>query len=228
MISIVLADDHHIVRQGLRTLLETESDFKVVGEAANGFEALDLATREKPNVLIVDVMMPNMNGLEVVRQVTRRKLRTRVIMLSMYSSENHVLEALRDGASAYVLKGARAEELIKAVREVVAGRHYLSSPLSKFALNAYIEKARTLSQDKHELLTTRERQVLQLAAEGATSVAIGKRLSISPRTVEAHRANMMRKLGLRTQSDLILYAIKRGLLPPEDPLLRRKSNGVKT
>jgi DNA-binding NarL/FixJ family response regulator len=218
MISIVLADDHHIVRQGLRALLETESDFKVVGEAANGFEALDLAAREKPDVLIVDVMMPGMHGLEVVRQVTRRKPRTRVIMLSMYSSEAYVLEALRDGASAYVLKGARAEELVKAVREAVAGRHYLSPSLSQFALNAYVVKARTLSPDRYELLTTRERQILQLAAEGATSVSIGKRLSISPRTVEAHRANMMRKLGLRTQSDLVLYAVRRGLLPPEDPL----------
>ena len=218
MISIVLVDDHHIVRQGLRALLETESDFKVVGEAANGFEALDLAAREKPDVLIVDVMMPGMNGLEVVRQVTRRKLPTRVIMLSMYSSEAYVLEALRDGASAYVLKGARAEELIKAVREVFAGRHYLSSPLSKFALNAYVVNARTLPPERHELLTTRERQVLQLAVEGATSVAIGKRLGISSRTVETHRAHMMQKLGLRTQTDLIRYAVRQGLLPPEDPL----------
>ena len=218
MISIVLVDDHHIVRQGLRALLETESDFKVVGEAANGFEALDLAAREKPDVLIVDVMMPGMNGLEVVRQVTRRKLPTRVIMLSMYSSEAYVLEALRDGASAYVLKGARAEELIKAVREVVAGRHYLSPPLSEFALNSYVVKARALPQDKHKLLTTRERQVLQLAVEGATSVAIGKRLGISSRTVETHRAHMMQKLGLRTQTDLIRYAVRQGLLPPEDPL----------
>lgn len=218
MISIVLADDHHIVRQGLRALLETESDLKVVGEAANGFEALDLAAREKPDVLIVDVMMPGMHGLEVVRQVTKRKSRTRVIMLSMYSSEAYVLEALRDGASAYVLKGARAEELIKAVREAVAGRHYLSPPLSQFALNAYVVKARTLSPDRYDSLTTRERQVLQLAAEGATSAAIGKRLRISPRTVEAHRANMMRKLGLHTQSDLVLCAVRRGLLPPEDPL----------
>mgnify|MGYP001585562403 FL=1 len=218
MISIVLVDDHHIVRQGLRALLETESDFKVVGEAANGFEALDLAAREKPDVLIVDVMMPGMNGLEVVRQVTRRKLPTRVIMLSMYSSEAYVLDALRDGAAAYVLKGARAEELIKAVREVVAGRHYLSPPLSEFALNSYVVKARALPQDKHKLLTTRERQVLQLAAEGATSVAIGKRLGISSRTVETHRAHMMQKLGLRTQTDLIRYAVRQGLLPPEDPL----------
>ena len=228
MVRIALADDHHIVRQGLRALLETESDFKVVGEAADGFEALDLVAREKPDVLIVDVMMPNMNGLEVVRQVTKRKLRTRVIMLSMYSSEAYVLEALRDGAFAYVLKGARAEELITAVREVVAGRHYLSSPLSKFALNAYVVNARALPPERHALLTTRERQVLQLAAEGATSVAIGKRFRISPRTVEAHRANMMRKLGLRTQSELILYAVKRGLLPSEDPLLRRENNGVNT
>ena len=218
MISIVLVDDHHIVRQGLRALLETESDFKVVGEAANGFEALDLAAREKPDVLIVDVMMPGMNGLEVVRQVTRRKLPTRVIMLSMYSSEAYVLDALRDGAAAYVLKGARAEELIKAAREVVAGRHYLSPPLSEFALNSYVVKARALPQDKHKLLTTRERQVLQLAAEGATSVAIGKRLGISSRTVETHRAHMMQKLGLRTQTDLIRYAVRQGLLPPEDPL----------
>lgn len=228
MISIVLADDHHIVRQALRSLLETESDFKVVGEAADGFEALDLVTREKPDVLIVDVMMPGMNGLEVVRQVTKRKLHTRVVILSMYCSETYVLEALRDGASAYVLKGARAEELIKAVREVFAGRHYLSSPLSTFALNAYVVNARALPPERHALLTTRERQILQLVAEGATSVAIGKRLRISPRTVEAHRANMMRKLGLRTQSDLILYAVRRGLLPSEDLLMGRENKKMNT
>lgn len=222
MISLVLADDHHIVRQGLRTLLETESDFKVVGEAADGFEALDLVAREKPDVLILDVMMPGMNGLDVARQVARQKLRTRVIMLSMYSSEPYVLEALRNGASAYVLKGARAEDLITAVREVSAGRHYLSPPLSEFALNSYVVNARAQPPGRHESLTTRERQVLQLAAEGATSAAIGKRLRISPRTVEAHRANMMRKLGLRTQSDLALYALRQGLLPPEAPLLSRK------
>jgi DNA-binding NarL/FixJ family response regulator len=146
-------------------------------------------------------------------------------MLSMYNSEAYVLEALRDGASGYVPKGAGAEELIKAVREVSAGRHYLSPPLSTFALSAYVEKARALPQDKLKSLTARERQVLQLAAEGATSAAIGKRLGISPRTAETHRAHMMRKLGLRTQSDLILYAVRRGFLLPEEPLREGKAPG---
>jgi DNA-binding NarL/FixJ family response regulator len=127
-----------------------------------------------------------------------------------------------------VLKGARAEELIKAVREVVAGRRYLSSPLSELALNSYVMKARALPQDPYESLTTREREILQLAAEGATSAAIGKRFHISPRTVETHRANLMRKLGLRTQSDLIRYAVRRGLLPLGDPVPIRQPHQMKT
>jgi DNA-binding NarL/FixJ family response regulator len=134
----------------------------------------------------------------------------------MHTNEAYVLEALRNGAAAYVLKESSAADLVQAVREVVAGRRYLSPPLSERAIEAYIQRAKETTLDPYETLTNREREVLHLAAEGHTNVEIGTRLSISPRTVETHRANMMRKLGLHTQTDLIRYALRRGILPPEN------------
>lgn len=214
-ITIVLADDHHVVRQGLRALLEAEPEFSVIGEAADGLAATDLVNRLKPNVLVVDIMMPGLNGLEVARRVGAHSPQTRVIILSMYANEAYVLEALRKGAAAYVLKDSTATELVHAVREVNAGRRYLSPPLSDRAIETYAQKAQAAPLDPYETLTTREREVLHLAAEGRTNAEIAARLFISPRTVETHRANLMRKLGLRTQSDLIRYALRRGLLPPE-------------
>lgn len=212
--AIVLADDHHVVRQGLRGLLEAEPDFSIAGEAADGLQAVDLVDRVKPDVLVIDVMMPGLSGLEVTRQVRQRSPRTHIVILSMYSNEAYVLEALRNGAAAYVLKDSSAADLVHAVREVVAGRRYLSPPLSERAIETYAEKAKSTSLDPHETLTTRERQVLHLAAEGYTNTEIGDRLSISPRTVETHRANLMRKLGLQSQTNLIRYALQRGIIPP--------------
>ena len=215
MTTIVLADDHHIVRQGLRALLEGQPDFQLVGEAGDGLEAVQLTERLKPDVLIIDLMMPSLNGLEATRQVSQRSPHTRVVILSMHANEAYVLEALRNGAAGYVLKDSSAADLVHAVREVVAGRRYLSSPLSERAIAAYIQKASDVALDPYEMLTHREREVLHLAAEGYTNAEIADQLSISPRTAETHRANLMHKLGLRTHTDLIRYALRRGILPME-------------
>ncbi len=215
MTTIVLADDHHVVRQGLRTLLEAEPDFSVVGETGDGVEAAQLVERLRPDVLVLDLMMPGLNGLEVTRQVSQRSPQTHVVILSMHASEAHVLEALRSGAAGYVLKESTSAELVLAVREAVAGRRYLSSPLSERAIEVYMQKAESTALDPYETLTAREREVLYLVAEGHTNAEIADRLFISRRTVETHRANLMRKLGLRTQTELISYALRRGILPME-------------
>jgi len=215
MITIVLADDHPVVRQGLRVLLEAEPDFAIVGEVADGLEVAPLVERLKPNVLVLDLMLPGLNGLEVTRQVHQRTPQTRVIILSMYGNEAYVLEALRNGAAGYVLKAASGAELVRGVREVIAGRRYLSPPLSDSAVEAYVERAKTAPLDAYETLTTREREVLHLAAEGRSNTEVAARLGISARTAETHRANLMRKLGLHSQTELVRYALRRGILPPE-------------
>jgi DNA-binding NarL/FixJ family response regulator len=164
-------------------------------------------------VLIVDVKMPGLSGLEVTRHVSERLPHTRVIVLSMYANEAYVLEALRHGAAAYVLKDANIHALVQAVRDVMAGRRYLSPPLSERAVDAYVQKAHTGVLDLYETLTAREREVLHLAAEGRTYAEIAAALGISPHTVETHRVHLMQKLGLRTQADLIRYALQHGILP---------------
>ncbi|MBE0481455.1 MAG: response regulator transcription factor [Dehalococcoidia bacterium] len=214
--TVVLADDHHIVRQGLKALLEAEPGFHVIGEAADGLEAVRIVERLQPDVLVLDLMMAGMNGLEVTRQVSKRSPKTGVVILSMYANEAYVIEALQVGAKSYVLKESTANELVRAVIEVAAGRRYLGPPLSEQAIDAYMQKAKGSTFDPYETLTTREREVLHLAAQGLTNAEIASRLFISRRTVEIHRANMMRKLGLRTQHiQLVHYAIERGILPPE-------------
>jgi DNA-binding NarL/FixJ family response regulator len=209
-LTTVLADDHDIVRQGLRLLLEGQPDFLVVGEAAGGRETVSQVDALQPDVLVVDLMMPDLNGLEVTRQVQRSAPATRVVILSIYADEAHVLEALRCGALAYVPKGSSASCLFRAIREANAGRRYLSPPRSERTIDAYLSKVHGASPDPHETLTTREREVLQLAARGLTSAEIATALFISPRTVESHRASFMRKLRLRTQGDMIRYALRQG------------------
>jgi two-component system response regulator NreC len=215
MITIVLADDHRIVRQGVKTLLERESDLQVVGEAEDGQQAVHLVEQLAPRVLIVDIGMPGVDGLDVLREVRRSSPATSVVVLSMHSDEAYVREALIGGASAYVLKSAGAGELLDAVRHAIEGRRYLSAPLSDRAIEAYALRARDTAVDPYELLTAREREVLQLAAEGHANAEIGVRLSISPRTVEVHRANAMHKLGLRGFGELMRYALRRGLISAE-------------
>lgn len=209
MITILLADDHSIVRQGLRALLEVEPDFCIVGEAADGLEVTQLIVYLRPDVLVLDLMMPGLDGLEVTRRVNQRSPQTRIIILSMYGNEAYVVEVLRNGAAGYVLKKSTADELVRAVRAVVAGQRYLSPPLSEQTIETYMQKADESTQDLYDLLTAREREVLYLVAEGHTNAEIAARLFISPRTVEMHRANLMRKLDLRSQADLIRYALRR-------------------
>lgn len=215
MTTITLADDHHVVRQSLRVLLEAEAEFRVVGEAATGLEAVELVARLQPNVLVVDIMMPELSGLEVTRQIKRRWPKTAVVILSMHENEAYVLEALRAGASAYVLKKSNAQDLIQTIRLSLAGRLFLSPPLNERAIEVYVQKAHETPLDPYDTLTIREQEVLHLAAEGLNNTEIAARLSISPRTVEMHHGNLMRKLRLRTQSDLIRYALRRGILPLE-------------
>ncbi len=211
-ITILLADDHQVVRQGLRAVLEAEPGFRVIGEVGNGLEVTRLVERLQPDVVVLDLMMPGLNGLEVTRQVTKRSPKTHVVILSMHRDESYVLKALKNGAAGYVLKDASAEELVRSVHETVANRRYLSPPLSDSAIEAYIKGARTEAGDPYDSLTSREREVLQLVAEGYTNAEIGKRLFISRRTVESHRASMMQKLALRNQTDLIRYALKQRIL----------------
>lgn len=215
MTTIMLADDHPVVRQGLRAVLEAEPDFEVIAEAGDGLEATRLVERLKPDVLVVDIMMPGLNGLEVTRELRQRSPETRVVVLSMYADEAYVLEALRNGAAGYALKASVSTELVHAVREAAAGRRYLCTPLSQSAIDAYIEKAGSGTRDLYELLTTREREVLQLAVEGCSNPDIAARLGISPRTAETHRLNLLRKLNLETHTDLIRYALRRGIIPME-------------
>ncbi|MBE0479801.1 MAG: response regulator transcription factor [Dehalococcoidia bacterium] len=216
MISIVLADDHHVVRQGLRALLEAQADLRIIGEAADGLEAARITENLQPDVLVLDLMMDGMNGLEVTRQVTKRAPSTSVVILSMHGNEAYVLEALRAGAKAYVLKDSTSSDLVNAIHSAVTGHHYLSSPLSERAIESYLQRTESAEIDPYDTLTTREREVLHLAAQGSTSTEIASRLQVSPRTIETHRANMMHKLGLRTQNQLLRYAIRRGILPAED------------
>ncbi|HWE26566.1 MAG TPA: response regulator transcription factor [Polyangia bacterium] len=209
---ILLADDHQVVLDGLRALLAGEDDLDVVGEATDGLQVLPKVLQLKPAVVVVDLMMPGLNGLEVVRQVKQRAPETRVIVLSMHANDAYVVEALRNGASGYVLKQAEAHALVDAIRAVRGGGRYLSPPLTDDKLERWQREAQAAPLDLYDTLSTREREVLQLAAEGLTSAAIGERLQIGKRTVETHRANLQRKLGLKSQAELVRLAVKKGLV----------------
>jgi two-component system response regulator NreC len=228
VVSVVLADDHVVVRQGVRALLESDPKFKVVGEAMDGLEAVELVKRRKPSVLIADLMMPGQDGLATTREVSRLKSDTRVIILSMYGDQAYVLEALKSGAAGYVVKESCGAELFQALRVVVAGGRYLSPAVSEASIGSFssmgtiLQKAQAGSMEVHDKLTARERTVLQLVVEGASSRDIGARLRISSRKVESHRTNLMRKLRLKTRQDLIRYALQRGVIPTAKPKSLRK------
>jgi two-component system, NarL family, response regulator NreC len=213
MIKIVLADDHQVVRKGLKALLSAEPDFNIVGEAGDGLETLRLVEDLHPDILVLDLMMAGINGLEVTRQLNKKVPQVGIVILSMHSNEAYVLEALRCGAKAYILKESPPEELVRAVREVFAGRRYLSSPLSERAIEAYTQRTEVKPMDPYDQLTTREREVMQLTAQGQTNAEIASRLFISPRTVETHRTNLMHKLDLHNHAQLIQFAIQHGIIP---------------
>ena len=212
-ISIVLADDHPVVRQGLRGFLDAEEDFAVVAETADGLETVRAVARLRPDVLILDLMMPGLSGLDVLSVVRQRSERTQVLVFSMCSSMDFVKEAFKGGALGYVLKGCDPHQVVKGVRETAAGRQFIGPALTKQGAQAPEPVAEEKAPDPHDLLTPREREVLQLAAEGLSNVATAARLSISQRTVEMHRAKGMRKLGLKNQVELVRYALRRGMIP---------------
>ena len=212
-VRIVLADDHTIVRQSLRTRLEAEPDFDLVGEAKDGLMAVAQVEKLRPDVLLLDIAMPALNGIDVLSRVRQSFPRTRVVVLSMHRDPSYVVRAFQNGASAYVVKSADAKDLVRAVREAVAGRHYLSPPFAETELDAYMKKAANGDHaDRYSLLTRREREVMQLVVEGLTNPEVAKRLFIETRTVETHRAHIMEKLELRNLAELVHFAVLRGLL----------------
>jgi len=214
-ITILLAHRYPLVREGLKAVFERHTDIDVIGETDSGLEAVTLVARLRPDVLVIDVMMPGLSGLEVTRQVRQRRPRTHVIVLSMSVNVTHVRAAMSYGAAGYLLQEVSGNELVQAVREVVAGRPYLSRVLAEHLSTLQSQSAFTEVLDPYETLTTREREVLHLAAEGRTYPEIAAILGIGPRTVETHRAHLMKKLGLRTKTDLFRYALQRGILPME-------------
>lgn len=217
-VTVVLADDHRMVRQGLRALLGTVSSFRILAEAADGLEAVRLANHLQPDVLVADLRMPGLNGLEVARHIRQHCPRTQVVILSMHLTVPCVAAALRAGASAYVLKEAGAEELIAAIHAAVAGERYLSQALPHTAITAYLAQGGGEVSEPYPDLTPREREVLQLTVEGYSGTQVARRLFISRRTVESHRASLMRKLGVRNQKELIRFALRQMALAGESPL----------
>jgi DNA-binding NarL/FixJ family response regulator len=216
VIGIVIADDHEVVRQGERTLIASQPDFRILGEASDGVEAIRVTERVKPDVLLVDISMPGMSGIEVLARVREVSPKTAAVVFSMYTSQFHVAQAFRSGARGYVSKATGTDDLLEAIRAVAAGKRYLGRDLADRAIELYIATLEGGGDDPWTALSAREREVLLLAAEGLSNVQIGERLFISPRTVETHRGMAMRKLGLRGQTELVLYVVHHGLLTPEE------------
>ncbi len=211
MIRLVLADDHNIFRQALKRLLEDEPDLRVVGEASDGVSAARVTEALKPDVLVIDVIMGDMNGIDVVRQMAKVCPSTRAVVLSMHQDESYVLKALRAGAKAYVLKECVDSELTNAIREAAAGRRYLSPPLSDLALEVYVRHGEATSLEPLRELTLREREIFEMIAKGLTNSDIATRLCVSRRTVESHRTRIARKLGLRTRAEMVRFALEQGI-----------------
>jgi len=212
-IRIVLADDHTILRNGLRAVLERQADFAVVGEAGNGREAIDVVQRERPDVVILDVAMPILNGIEAARRISAEHPKTAVMILSMHSDEAYILKALRVGARAYLLKDSAESDLIHAIRAVSTGKAFFSPAVSKILADDYLRQLQQQGvEDRYELLTTRERELLQLIAELKSTKDIAALLGVSPHTVDTHRGNLMQKLNVHSIPELILYAVRKGVI----------------
>jgi DNA-binding NarL/FixJ family response regulator len=208
MISIVLADDHTIVRKGFRMLLEHEPDFNVLGEAGDGKEAVEMALRLKPSVVLMDIMMPELNGFQATQRLRLMDDTIKVLIVSMYSSQDHVHQVIQSGASGYLLKHCAPKDLVSAVREVAKGKTYFTPTVSRQVLD-FKKRYRA---DRSSVLTTREFEVLQMVAEGKTNKEIGAGLFISVKTVEKHRQRLMDKLGIHDVAGLTRYAVARGII----------------
>jgi two-component system, NarL family, response regulator NreC len=212
-VRILLADDHTLVRQGLRKVLEERTDWEVVAEASNGRDAVRLAEQHKPDVAIVDVAMPLLNGIETTRQITRRVPGTRVLVLSMHADEAYVTQILQAGATGYLLKDSADVDLMQAVSAVAIGKSFFSPAIARVMLDDYVRQLADKGiTDRYEALSEREREIFQLIAEGKTNKEIAALLSVSPSTVETHRAHIMEKLDLHSAAEIVLYAVRRGVI----------------
>jgi two-component system response regulator NreC len=212
-IRVLIVDDHTILRAGLRMLLNAHSDIEVVGEASDGNQAVASAQRLAPDVILMDIAMPECNGIEATRQIKRLMPETRVLVLTMHENEEYLFQVLRAGASGYILKEAADTELVTAIRIVYSGRFYLSPSAQSIMVGDYLQRVRAGEErDSYSALTEREREILKLVAEGYTNNQIAERLVISPKTVDTHRTHIMDKLNLHSRAELVKYAIRRGLL----------------
>jgi DNA-binding NarL/FixJ family response regulator len=209
----LLADDHGIVRRGLKSLLESQPGLSVIGEAADGLEALRLCSELSPDLLIIDISMPLMNGIEVASRAQKLEAAPGVIILSMHADESYIMRALAAGARGYLVKDATDEDLIPAVRAVAAGKPFFSPTVAAVLMEDYVRqlRARGLS-DSYELLTDREREILQLLAEGRSNKEVAALLDVGLSTVETHRANLMQKLNLHNTAEIVLYAVRKGII----------------
>ncbi len=214
-IKVLLVEDHTIVRKGLRSLLDAEPEIEVVGEAEDGRQAVERVKQLTPDVVLMDITMPVLNGLEATRQIKKTHPNTRVLILTVHSTEEYIFQILRAGASGYLVKQAAVPELISAIQAVYRGDSYLSPAVSRILVEEYSRTAEATTMDHFDKLTGRERQVLQLVAEGRSSRDIAHLLGISIKTVEAHRAHIMEKLDLHTAADLTRYAIRKGVIQPD-------------
>jgi two-component system, NarL family, response regulator NreC len=212
-VRILLADDHRVVRKGLCLLLESHPGFKVIAEASNGREAVALAESHQPDVVVMDVAMPTLNGIEAARQISAKLPQTAIVFLSMHSDEGYVLKALKCGAKAYLLKDSAEYDLINAIEAVSEGKAFFSPAISKMLVEEYMQQMRDReAEDSYELLTTREREILQLFAEGKSPKEVASILNLSVYTVETHRSNIFQKLNLHSSAELILYAVRKGVI----------------
>jgi two-component system, NarL family, response regulator NreC len=212
-IRIVLADDHTLVRHGLRLMIEREQGLKVVAEASNGKEAVLAVESSLPHVIVMDLAMPMLNGIEAARQIHLKHPTTSIVVLSMHSDESYVLRALKAGARAYLLKDSADADLINAIRAVTEGKAFFSPAISRVLVEDYVRQLQQKGvEDSYELLTSREREVLQLLGEGKSNKEVAQLLNLSPYTVETHRSNLMEKLNLHNVPDLILYAVRKGVI----------------
>jgi two-component system, NarL family, response regulator NreC len=212
-IRILLADDHTVVRDGLRALVEKQPDMAVVGEAADGRDTIRMAEEQSPDVIIMDIAMPNMNGIEATRRILASNPQTAVLILSMHQDESYVLRSLKAGARGYLLKDSVRSDVIEAIRAVVQGRSFLTRKVSRILQEDYVrEMERRGLEDSYELLTDREREILQLVVEGRTNKEVASMLNISLTTVETHRTHILQKLNLHSIPELILYAVRKGII----------------
>jgi len=212
-IRILLADDHALMRRGIRALLERNDRFEVVAEAGDGREAVQLTETHSPDVVVADIAMPGLNGIEAARQIAQKSPRTAIIILSMHSDESYLLRALKNGARGYLLKDCPESDLINAILAVHSGKAFFSPAVSKMLVEDYMRQLQSRGiEDSYELLTTREREVLQLLAEGKSNKDVASVLNLSLYTVETHRGNILQKLGLHGTPELMLYAIRKGVI----------------